>query len=168
MIIILLAVAVISCKKKYEEGPRFSIWSPIQRLTGEYVLKEYIVDGIDSTDYYLTHHFNNCSEYYFDIQKNTSSGDPYGYSATYCNGDPLINDQGALVQGRWYFLADDSVRLYFSLPDPVNPTYLDTTVSTALNRVSDWHILQLKSGKMKLEAIFNQSVYVLGLKLKGG
>jgi hypothetical protein len=46
---LLLAVVVLSACNKYEDGPKFSLMTKKARLTGEWVVEEYTVDGVDHT-----------------------------------------------------------------------------------------------------------------------
>lgn len=45
----MLAVIVLSACNKYEDGPKFSLMSKKARLTGEWVVEQYTVNGVDYT-----------------------------------------------------------------------------------------------------------------------
>jgi hypothetical protein len=50
-LLIILSVSVTSCKK-YEEGPAFSLLSKKARLTGDWQLESFSVNGVDYTEDY--------------------------------------------------------------------------------------------------------------------
>lgn len=49
---LIFTMLVSSCKKQYDEGPRFSLKSPRARLEGTWELEKYKVDGVDLTQLY--------------------------------------------------------------------------------------------------------------------
>jgi len=52
LFIILLSTAILSGCKKYEEGPYISFRPDNRRLMGEWLVTEYISNGIDSLQYF--------------------------------------------------------------------------------------------------------------------
>lgn len=52
--IVLIIFCSLSCKKKFEEGPGFSIKSANKRIKGNWELQTFSINGIDSTQYYNT------------------------------------------------------------------------------------------------------------------
>ncbi|MFH0894478.1 MAG: hypothetical protein V2A54_08580 [Bacteroidota bacterium] len=47
-----ISLFFLSCKKQYDEGPRFSLLSAENRINGRWMVKKYYVDGTDQTQLY--------------------------------------------------------------------------------------------------------------------
>ena len=61
----MLATIVLSACNKYEDGPKLSLMTKKARLTGEWVVEQYTVDGVDHTT-----DFNNMmGAFVFEIEK---------------------------------------------------------------------------------------------------
>ena len=52
LILVLFSFIILGCKKKFEEGPYFSIKSANKRIKGDWELQVLSINGIDSAPYY--------------------------------------------------------------------------------------------------------------------
>ena len=57
---LIVTVLLISCKKRFPDGPLISFRSEGERIQGVWNLSAYIVNGIDSTQYYNNYFGNQC------------------------------------------------------------------------------------------------------------
>jgi hypothetical protein len=53
-VLFLMFILVLTACKKYEEGPAFSLLSKRSRLVNTWTVDQYLENGVDKTDAYLT------------------------------------------------------------------------------------------------------------------
>lgn len=96
-VFITLILALFSCKKKYPEGGNFSLISKKARVANSWKIYAVKVDGKDSTNPFLSHHYK------YNLVLNTDGS----YGMLYYNNNVIVTEAG-----RWD-LINEQTRLSF-------------------------------------------------------
>jgi len=142
VIAFLASILLMSCKK-YDEGPAFSLRSVSERITGDWILENYLINNEDSTTFYISL-VGNC-EYSFHITK--SKNQPMGTGS--CGNNPTYGEWG---------LNDDKKMLGIIVYTSSFPGIFVVTNTTF------WKILRLTNKQMWLESEQLGKMYNIKLK----
>ncbi len=91
ILLVLVLIGIIEGCKKYPEGPKISLRSPMHRLYGAYHLCDYTVNGVDSLDLFYDSLSLTCGFYYED----------YSDQNLYQNNDRRKDGKGCLLFWEW-------------------------------------------------------------------
>jgi len=139
VIALLCSIVLVSCKK-YEEGPAFSFRSVSNRITGNWKVENFKVNGVDSTSA-LLNKIGDC-HYSFGITK--SKNQPMG---------------GCGASGSWGLDKDKKKLGIWLYPHPsATPEAFVVTGS------SYWTILRLTNKEMWIESNILNTQYNVRLK----
>lgn len=145
----MIPVVIFSCKK-YEEGPAFSLKTIPARITGEWDVEEYLVDGADSTCLLKS---NPCYEKLRLEKKSINFNASINPNTQTCT----IGASG------WWNLSEDKKSIHISFRD--NPPYY--SIQAPYGKVGDgvtWIIIKLSAKIMKLKTIYQNKTYLITLK----
>ena len=148
ILLLVFLASIFSGCKKYEDGPLISLRLKAERVSGQWALESYTVDGADSLAQLLAR-INNCNMYSFrDKQSNLEGG---GRPYTNCNGGG----------GKWSFSKDkrELIIWYYNTMTP----YSIVAGAFIYSGIS-WTILRLTNKEMWLEANFSGKDYEMHLK----
>ncbi len=149
--LILLVVFFIAGCKKYPEGPSVSIRSKISRITGDYKVQLFSVNGVDSTSQ-LT-----CNTYSFD--KTTVKKE-----IICCTG-----------VGTWNMIGDDKIMdisIHFPNPQLVKTPFPVTFICcpvdnwATISSILRWEIQKLTNKEMWLKTTFAGKEYYIKFEKK--
>lgn len=98
--VFLFALALLSCSKKYPDGPKFTLRTPLQRIVGNWYMEKYLVDGVESIS-----EFTGYASKQIGFQQKTSTK-PTGYTIKIGNTGDTVNYFYAT--GTWGFLNNET------------------------------------------------------------
>lgn len=139
-----------SCKK-YEEGPSFSLKTVKARLSGEWQIEKYTVNGIDSTEL-IWNDYRYCST--LGINSLTFAKKSVNYKTFYISGKYLYSYGGS---GKINLINNKNYIVFTFNYLPKNTTY-----PTCLSEKNiEWKIIKLYDKAMSLEALIEPNKYRL-------
>ena len=98
--VLVFAILVFGCSKKYPEGPKFALRTPLQRIVGNWTLETYLINGVDSIS-----EFGAYSKKEVGLQQQTT-GASAGYTIKIGNNTDTINF--FYSTGYWGFLNNET------------------------------------------------------------
>lgn len=157
---IFLFLFLASCK--YEDGPIFSLTSPLQRIGGTYKIEYVSEDGVDKTD-----EVANINYLYFG-DEDQGSLFPFYYSFE----AKVLNDPNSYIS-LWHFSGEDNTKIVagtfgcgFYPATIVTSTPIPGFLSNGDcgDVCGPWTIVKLTANKMWLKTTFNNKNYEVHLK----
>jgi len=145
--IFVLILITYSCKR-YEDGPNFTLRTPIQRLSGYWEVTKFEIDGVDSLGLKPIH----CGQY--KITGKVRNG---CYMCISSNPNCYGPNEIVPIAQEWY-LSNDKERFIgqtSGLPLTVNVDYISATGDTTNINSYTWQIKKLTNK----ELLFERDVY---------
>jgi hypothetical protein len=156
IIILSLLVALVSCDKKYDDGPCISFVAAEKRIIGKWEIEKLIVDKEIITDKYNSKGFN---VYNYTFSRNVEN-------EKFLILDNISNSH-VVAQSR-YYLNDEITEITFYLKsfqqyyDEVTPLF---NFVPAFNDECTWTINRLKSKEMWINTTYQDVHYEVHFKL---
>jgi hypothetical protein len=145
-ILVLIVLVTYSCKK-YDEGPLISLRSKEKRMSGEWDIQKFIVDGYDSTSF-----FNKYDNAHFIFNVDNEGRIIISCNDNGANPKPII-----VLNGNWKWLNNkNDISIQFNHSTNDFKPFL-------INNVSVWEIKKLTSKNFYLETNDNNIQYRLEL-----
>lgn len=152
-IIVVLLLPFISCKKKYPEGPRVSVYTPRFRLIGAWNIEKILVNNKDVTKIVLdTVEFDG-----FMYFSKADYHDGYNFDSFYLSITYPDNSLWAI--GSWS-LSEDETTLGIGRSAPKNDSLYHAPLPSLITTGELWTILKLKRESLWIQHIdLNGNIY---------
>jgi hypothetical protein len=156
IIILSLLAALVSCDKKYDDGPCISFVAEQKRIIGKWEIEKLIVNQEVLTDKYNSKGFN---AYNYTFSRNVEN-------EKFLILDNISNSHG-VAQSRYYLNDENTERTFYlksfqQYYDEVTPLF---NFVPAFNDECKWTISRLKTKEMWINTTYQDVYYEVHFKL---
>lgn len=149
-----LLMSFLGSCKKYDEGPWISLRSKEKRMSGEWEVQKFLVNGYDSTNY-----FNKYDNAHFIFNPYNNGRLVLSCFDKSANPKPII-----VLNGKWEWISNkNKININYTSSSGAedNPFELCPFI---INNPTDWEIKRLTNSEFYLEANCDGEFFRLELK----